>query len=245
MLWNVLRPIYNRLVSLLGSSGLERVINGTDRILVSPDQRGTTEVYEPDVWCRLMSELRRGDVFVDVGASFGLYTIAAAKRVGASGRVIAFEPDEETYRSLVRNIRLNELEEIVRPVHAAVGKVNGAIGFAGGKGFESRICKESPLSVKSVTLDNFFREVPIDVLKIDVEGFEQEVILGARDLLSGARAPRLVFVEAHPYNWRLCDTTSDSLLTRLRDFGYATETITGTPLSTITEYGEFVARRLN
>src|SRR5438105_15270730 len=86
-LWNQVRPLYDQVLARTGQDGLERIINGTDRILVLPAFRSVTEVYEPDVWHTLMSEVRTGDVVADVGVYIGLYSIALAQHVGPEGRV--------------------------------------------------------------------------------------------------------------------------------------------------------------
>ena len=57
-LWNPVRPIYQRAVSHFGENGLERLVNGSDRILVSPRARDVPEKYEPNVWRALMAELK-------------------------------------------------------------------------------------------------------------------------------------------------------------------------------------------
>ena len=80
---------------------------------------------------------------------------------------------------------------------------------------------------------------------MDVEGFEEDVLRGAEQLLSDeARAPRLIYIEAHPYNWHLCGTTSESLLGQLQRHGYRVEHLDGTPVTRIENYGEIVAIRL-
>src|SRR5438270_459935 len=99
-LWNPVRPMYEQAVKYFGRRGLERTINGSDRILISPQARGVTENYEPDVWRALMGELKAGDTFVDVGAFIGLYSIAVALRLRGLGRVIAFEPDNRNFSVL-------------------------------------------------------------------------------------------------------------------------------------------------
>src|SRR5437870_601221 len=96
-LWNPVRPMYEQAVRYFGRHGLERTINGSDRILISPQARGISEIYEPEVWQALMSELKTRDTFVDVGAFIGLYTIASAARLGGSGRVVAFEPNDRNF----------------------------------------------------------------------------------------------------------------------------------------------------
>lgn len=68
-----MRPVYDRAVNRLARRGLERIVNGTDRILISPQFRGIPEEYERDVWRALMSELKADDTFADVGAFVGLY----------------------------------------------------------------------------------------------------------------------------------------------------------------------------
>src|SRR5262249_24939326 len=119
-LWTPLRPAYERAIAHFGRNGLERVINGSDSIFVSPRARGVSEKYEPDVWRALMAELRMGDTFVDVGAFVGLYTIAAGLRLRGSGRVVAFEPDEHNFSLLQEHVKLNLLEGKVELHQAAV-----------------------------------------------------------------------------------------------------------------------------
>ena len=89
-LWRILRPVYNFAVRTSAAAGLERIINGTDSMRIAPEFRQITEVYEPDVWARVMSAVTPGSVVVDVGAYVGLYTIALAQRTGPTGRVYAF-----------------------------------------------------------------------------------------------------------------------------------------------------------
>jgi hypothetical protein len=99
--------------------------------------------------------------------------------------------------------------------------------------------------VPVVRLDTHFAGQRLDLLKVDVEGFEEEVLAGAEELLGDpGRAPRSIFIEVHPYNWHLCGTTSQSLLGRLRRLGYAVEHLDERAVEKIINYGEVVARRL-
>ena len=97
-LWNAARPLYNSAVTMFGGRGLERVMNGTDRIRILPKFRNLGEVYEPEVWEQFMSSLSNGDVIADVGAHIGLYTIALAKRLAPNGRVIVSNLISKTTR---------------------------------------------------------------------------------------------------------------------------------------------------
>ena len=97
--------------------------------------------------------------------------------------------------------------------------------------------------IQVTTLDSVFAGERIDVLKIDVEGYEEMVLRGAYDLLrSPARRPRTLFVEVHPYAWSSLGTTSASLLSLLSASGYHAETPSGEPVRNIDQYGEIVAR---
>src|SRR5580765_7707639 len=69
-------------------------------------------IYEPAEIAWVLARLEPGDVFVDVGANIGVFTVMAAKRVGPTGRVIAFEPSPSVIRYLEENVRLNELTNV-------------------------------------------------------------------------------------------------------------------------------------
>ena len=129
-LWGPVRPIYEQAVSHFGRKGLERLINGSDRILVSPRARDVSEKYELDVWRALMAELRPGDTFVDVGAYIGLYTIAVGLRLRGSGRIIAFEPDDHNFSLLQQHVRLNGLEKQIELHQCAVSAKDGQCCFS-------------------------------------------------------------------------------------------------------------------
>jgi hypothetical protein len=93
-------------------------------------------------------------------------------------------------------------------------------------------------------LDSVFAGDRIDILKIDVEGFEEGVLKGASELLSDReRGPRIIYIEVHPFAWGEVRTTSETLLTLLTNYGYRIEDLSGTVVSYVERYGEIVARR--
>jgi FkbM family methyltransferase len=246
-LWNAARPVYDAVVNAAGRGGLERVINGTDRVLIAPQFRNLGEGYEPEVWRLVMAALRPGDHVADVGAHIGLYAVALARRVGPAGRVTAFEPDARNYQLVLRHARLNGVGAQMRVVNAAVSGQDGTISFSGDKDIQNQIVPAGTPGARQVPvvrLDTHFAGGRVDLLKVDVEGFEEEVLAGAEGLLNDPkRAPRNIFIEVHPYNWHLCGTTSESLLGRLRRLGYTVEHLDGKPVERIAAYGEVVARR--
>jgi len=235
-----------KILARVASDGLVRHINGTDRILIDPGLYSMSETYEPEVWSHIMAALHPGDVVADVGACLGLYTLAIAKRVGPQGYVYAFEPDLESVGWLRRNVHLNHLEDNVMVVSTVVAEENKTVGFVDGRGSESHVLHSSSedgvRSIDTITLDEVFANSRLDILKIDVEGYEEAVLRGGRHLLSDAtRAPRAIFIEVHPFAWSAFGFSSKTLLSLLTGFGYATYDLQGNPVADIKDYGEIVA----
>jgi FkbM family methyltransferase len=203
-----------------------------------------TEHYEPEVWRHMMSEVRAGDCVADVGAFIGLYAVALAVRVGETGSVLAFEPDIDNYAVLAEHCRLNGVLDRVELIGAAVGDSDDWVSFEGGNGSESRVSGSGSHAcvVQSVRLDSIFAERRLDILKVDVEGFEGAVLRGANGLLDDVdRRPRVIFIEMHPYAWSASGTSGAELLAFLRQRGYRVSDTSGVSLNDVTSYGEVVA----
>ncbi len=247
-LWDLVRPTYDKTIALLGRKGLERNINGTDHMLVLPRFRGVSEVYEPDVWAALRAEVKPGDTVADIGSFIGLYTIALGKMVGPSGRVYAFEPNPENCDHIDGHLELNQLEDRVEVTRAALGDEDGTVPFDCTEGIQGHVSKsmnDKSSLVPCMRLDTFLAGRPVDVLKIDVEGYEELVLRGATELLgSPDRKPRAMFIEVHPYAWADLGVSSDSLLKLLAECGYEVHTLEGEPVQKIDRYGEIIARRV-
>jgi FkbM family methyltransferase len=248
-LWSRVAPAYDLVLSAFTSErGLERVINGTDTIRLSPRSRAfVTETYEPAVWDRLMNEIRAGDRIAEIGANIGLYALAMAARIGAMGRVFAFEPDPENAAALEANVTVNQFRERITIVRAAVGAASGTVRFAAALASEAHVLADgetvpSAIEVPIVALDRVFHDGRIDLLKIDVEGFEEPVLRGAHELLRDrVRRPRMILIEVHPFAWQSVGTSSESLIAELEGVGYRIETVAGETVSLISEYGHIVA----
>ena len=243
-LWDSVRPLYDRCVGLCAPKGVRRVLNGTDTIRLLPRWRGIPEQYEPESWRQLMGAVRGGDVVVDVGAFIGLYTLSVAKRVGVVGRVIAFEPDKSNREALEAHIRLNGFDERVSVLAAAVSDIDGTVAFHAEGTCESRIgTLDGAHSTTCVRLDSIFPAPQrVDILKIDVEGFEERVLDGGADLFRDLhRRPRLIFIEMHPQLWESSGTTSASVLGKLRGFGYLVKTLDGQTPQSIETYSNVIA----
>ncbi len=246
-LWNKIRPCYEWALGLVAPNGLERVINGTDAVRLHRKFRSVMEVYEPLVWERLMAEIQKGDIVADVGAHIGLYTVAFAKRVGSMGEIVAFEPNPQTFEELKYHVKLNGVGQRVKFIPAAVGDRKGRVLFEAGRGSESHVIAGTGirvLPVEVVTLDETFSQGRLDILKIDVEGYEEKVLEGGSNLLKDpSRCPRAIYVEVHPYAWPVIGTSSGSLLKLLNHCRYRVLSVDGQPIERIESWGEIIARK--
>jgi FkbM family methyltransferase len=168
--------------------------------------------------------LPEGGVFVDVGANVGVFTVAAARRAGEGGRVVAFEPNDRTRPFLTLNLQRHRVSRSVEVRTEAVGDAWGTRSFRSYEnspvsGFGSppetfhpgRLLEES--TVRVTTLSDAV-EGAVDMVKIDVEGFEAEVLSGAEALL--ARSPDAVLLlELNPASLRSAGRTPAQLLDAL------------------------------
>lgn len=163
----------------------------------------------------IRTEVHRGDVFYDIGANIGLYTLVAARRVGDDGVVCAFEPHAANVMNLLRNVAENGLGDRVRVVSAALNDSNGFFPFdyrspepgsalsrlesegAVGEDFAPVFTElKYATSVDSLVADGVIP--PADLVKLDVDGNEPLVLRGMGAQLSGERRPRAVQVEIDP-----------------------------------------------
>jgi len=99
--------------------------------------------------------------------------------------------------------------------------------------------------VSVITLDEYFKDRKVNLLKIDVEGFEQAVLEGAVNLLKDKqRRPRAIFIEMHPFAWPVSGASSPGILALLARAGYGLFYLDNQPVRQIERYGEVIARPL-
>ncbi len=153
---------------------------GNIRLLIRPRMTGATGVvyfglHEPEDMGFVLHFLRPGDLFVDVGANVGTYSLLAAS---AGAEVIAFEPGE-ALPALHDNIRLNALQQRIEVHEAAVAATDGAVRFTTGRDTMNKIDESGDASVPSVRLDSVLASRTPMLIKVDVEGRESDVLRGA------------------------------------------------------------------
>jgi FkbM family methyltransferase len=194
-LWLAVRPWYDLLLrAAYGRRGMPLRVGGREWIRVDPACRSYVwEAQEEEaLWNALMTEIRPGDRFADIGANIGVYTIAAARR---GALVTSFEPNPAVAALLRRNIAFNKVAARVNVREVALGASVGEVhlAIAGTLGLMTRVDHVGSVVVRAETLSQVF-----DLVKIDVEGYEFEVLGGAAPLIAhGDSRPRAIFLELH------------------------------------------------
>jgi len=163
--------------------------------------------FEPLTYKFLTSNVEYSDIFLDIGAHIGLYTIRLARRVS---KVIALEPEPQNYALLYRNVVMHGLDQKVLVLPIAISDKDGYAmlcvkASSGAHTLEGEVnCKKKVgvLSLKIHTLLELLNINRADVVKIDVEGHESKVINGMHKLLH-FRSPRILVVETRKDNLRL------------------------------------------
>lgn len=192
--------------------------------------------------------LRPGMTVVDVGAHIGYYSVLAAKKVGKSGRVHAFEPCPESAGFTRRNIRLNELDNV--KVHQlAVGdrrcsRMFNITGSSDSHGFykHPNTPTLATLEVSQVPLDDVVDRTP-GVVKIDVEGAETEVLQGMNRMLASS-SELTVIAEWFPAGLKSAGYDPFDLPRKLEALGFSSIRVLDDHADSITSVEE-ISRRLS
>ena len=125
-------------------------------------------------------------LFLDVGANIGSYSVLAAKVGGVS--VIALEPVPDTFDKLTRNLLINGIQDRVEANRAALGDAPGSLSFSADRDTMNQVVgadyNGASIQVQVVTLDELLRGRTAQVWKVDVEGFERQVLAGASQALA-------------------------------------------------------------
>jgi FkbM family methyltransferase len=169
-----------------------------------------------------------GDIIVDVGAHIGLWAMGAARLTGKVGVVHAFEPVPENHERLLRNLRLNHVENVRVAMVALSDRAGPATMYrpsycnSGHPSLGKREGVDRPLRVDATTLDDYCTEnglERVDFLKIDVEGAELLVFRGARRVLTAVNAPAIVF-EVNDDTARQLGSSAKAVKSLLAGHGY-------------------------
>ena len=186
--------------------------------------------FEP-LTVRLFKEaVKPGMVVLDIGAYIGYYALLAAQRVGAQGRVYAFECDPRSYRFLLHNVNLNNCSGDVVPIPKGVADQAGLQRFFlyGGDLTRSSLWDEhgaeTALEVECSTVDEILGNQPVDVIKMDIEGGEIRALKGMAKTLRNSHNV-IMFVECNPSALSYAGGSAAGLVAELEEYGFRVQVI--------------------
>ncbi|WP_157838265.1 FkbM family methyltransferase [Mycolicibacterium aromaticivorans] len=167
--------------------------------------------WEPDLTRFIVNRLRDGDVFIDVGANVGYYSLLAARSVGVNGNVVAVEASPVMFDQLRRNTGADRLGDRVRLVNKAAAAKSGKLTvFSGPRhntGMSTTLSTRGldvEATIEALRLDQIFtceEAASIRIVKIDVEGAEPDVLAGMSNLIGVLRSDAEIVVELSPQWW--------------------------------------------
>lgn len=172
----------------------------------------------------LKKKVKRGMVVLDIGANIGFYSLLLSKLVGENGKVYSFEPDELNYKYLKQNT--NKVKNIVS-INAAVGAINGRTKLYISKDLnvdhhtydigEGR----NYIFVKLVTIDDYFKKrKKFNVIKLDIQGYDYNAILGMQKTLRNMENVLLIG-EYWPYGLRKAGVKPKQYLSLISNMGFS------------------------
>ena len=185
----------------------------------------TSKFFEQDILYTLLKYLPKNATILDIGANIGNHSVFFST-IGGAKRVIAFEPVQETFRMLRNNIKINNLDKIVTAYNVGLGRdcEDGEIDFIASDNIGGTSIKvsntQNKFAISIVSLDKFKLNVnKIDFIKIDVEGFEIEVLKGMINTIKKHKPA--IFIESFPaYCHDYLPCHAEEVIQILQDLGY-------------------------
>jgi FkbM family methyltransferase len=168
----------------------------------------------------------------DIGANIGFVTAELSRLAGAKGKVYAFEPSPANFALLRRRLSRPN----VTLVEAAAGATNGEVQLhlsdhlnVDHRTYPTQEARRQ-IEVRLVTLDDFIQEESLDFVKLDVQGYELEVLKGMTRLLRSS--PRLtMLMEFWPWGLRRAGGSPEEVLETLRSAGLRIAALSGSPVA--------------
>ncbi len=177
---------------------------------------------------KLVSLCKAGDCVIDIGCNIGYVVMNMASRIGPKGKAYGFEPNPVTFEKLMGNLKLNNFPNI-NVNQAALGNVEGLVepvniveNNLGRSTVKVVSNSDHNLTSPIFTLDSFCERIglsQLNIVKIDVEGYEQNVLLGGLKTIEKFRP--VLFIEISYENLQQQDSTPAGIIKLLNHFGYS------------------------
>ena len=149
---------------------------------VDPKQSHTATIFFADY-------LKKDDIVVDIGANIGTITLQSSIKIGSRGKVYSIEPNPKIFNFLLKNIQLNKLSNI-ESFNVALGDSEGETNFSDNISDAINLVLNTNEGIKTkiTTLDKLIpQDTTIDLLKIDVIGYEKFVLIGSKNILKNTK----------------------------------------------------------
>jgi len=171
-------------------------------------------IYERAVQVLLGRHLQPEAVFYDIGANVGFFSLLASRLVGSRGRVVAFEPLLRNISFLKSHLKLNRISNVI-VLETALGDFDGTVRLDSGKGPSTAAVGDTGEVISLQTLDSVIGSgqiPPPNVMKIDIEGYETQMLKGAETTIKAAKPD--IILSAHGWKRR------DECIHLLEEWGY-------------------------
>jgi FkbM family methyltransferase len=213
---------------LLRTAGSQKevLVNGRRMFVDLWDSAVSTHLFVSKTWepeeTRLVSSLlREGDVFVDVGANVGYFTLVASDAVGKSGKVFAFEPEPKNFSLLRKNVQVNKCANARCEQKAVTGTDYPVELYLSSFNYEdyNRGRQRARTQVEGVTLDSYFAPgTRVDFIKMDVQGAEYFALQGMKRVLRD-NPDIVLMMEFWPHGLQEAGVEPSRLLEEIEELG--------------------------
>lgn len=213
---------------------IQKTVQGSQMILNLNDEGISRElalygVHETNSTREVKKLVKEGMKILEVGANIGYYAILETKLAGKNGFLYAFEPSPFNVDLLQRNLALNDIHNC-EVYGKAAGAENMTTKFfvANKSNLSSFIQREGMdmihdgkiIDVDVVRLDDFFADKEIDFIRMDVEGYEREILKGSEKLLTRDHPPKHFFIEVHSELLHKKNSSAREIIEYLEQYGY-------------------------
>ena len=224
-----MKTIFKKILkNLFFKNGIKRQISSIDIVFPYGFHNYYETDYEADNVKYFRTSVKNGNIVIDVGAQLGLMTKLFSDLVGENGRVHSFEPTPTTFALLNETVHLNHLSNVVTN-QMAVCEVSGTAGFsisgidadAGNTLSTDRSLNRKEITINTISIDDYMasKKTPkIDFIKIDAEGAEYLVLLGATSAMKNDRP--FINLALHPISIKNMGHSLEQIYDLVQERGY-------------------------